>query len=366
MTPTHFIGQHRDELDTPVLLVDLDILDRNIARMARVITKEAGVRWRPHTKGMKSPALAHYLQRAGAQGVTCAKLAEAEIMAAHGIQDILVANQVVGPIKADRLARLQQFTRVTCAVDSVEGATALGRAAIEHDTVIPVLIEIDTGIHRSGTQPGEATVRLAEAITQVEGIRLMGLMTWEAMGAQPEKMHEKKQEVARLLGAFTDTAEACRQRGFPIEILSCGGTVTYWMSAFHPGITEIQAGGGIYGDMMYRGKGVDHEPALTVMTTVTSRHSAQTVTTDGGRKSMSMDLADPQPIGIDDMVKLTLSAEHAIVDVSKPRDTPGVGDHLEFIAGYSDTTVFLHNHMVGTRQGIVEVVWPILGRGHLT
>ena len=172
--------------------------------------------------------------------------------------------------------------------------------------------------------------------------------------------------MARLLDAFTSTAEACRQRGFTMEIRSCGGTVTYWMSAFHPGITEIQAGGGIYGDMMYRGKGVDHEPALTVMTTVTSRPSAQTVTTDGGRKSMSMDLADPQPIGIDDMEKLSLSAEHAIVDVAEPRDTPRVGDRLEFIAGYSDTTVFLHNHMVGTRQGIVEVVWPILGRGHLT
>ena len=131
MRPIDLIGQPVAALDTPVLLVDLDVLERNIGHMKRVIVDEAGVRWRPHTKGMKTPALAHLLQRRGAQGITCAKLAEAEIMAYSGIDDILIANQIVGPQKAERLARAQGFARVMSAVDSVAGVEGLVLAVPE-------------------------------------------------------------------------------------------------------------------------------------------------------------------------------------------------------------------------------------------
>ncbi|MBI1929935.1 alanine racemase, partial [Candidatus Poribacteria bacterium] len=131
MTYTGLIGQPKEALDTPVLLVDLDVLERNIERMARTIIQEAGVNWRPHTKGMKTPALAHILLEAGAYGITCAKLGEAEVMAAAGVRDILIANQIVGPQKIARLVNLRRHADVIVAVDNADNVAALNRAAIE-------------------------------------------------------------------------------------------------------------------------------------------------------------------------------------------------------------------------------------------
>ncbi len=361
------IGLQVDELDTPVLLVDLDVLERNIERMRRVIIDEAGLRWRPHTKGMKTPALAHMLQRAGAQGITCAKLAEAEIMAASGIKDILIANQVVGSLKAARLARLQRSTRVLSCVDSVRGTQFLGEAARAEGIDIPVVIELDTGMGRAGVLPGEATVALAKQVDQIEGVNLCGLMTWESTAAKEPSIEAKRAASARMLGSLVDSAEACRAQGLNMEILTCGGTLTYWYSAFHPGITELQAGGGIYGDAMYCHRfGVDHEFALSIMSTVTSRPTPQRIICDAGKKTMSADMAQPIPLGLGEVAEYKQSAEHGIIELVAASDTPQIGDHLHWIAGYSDTTVFLHNELVATRDGVVEAVWPLPGRGKLT
>ena len=161
MPQLNYIGQGIDQLDTPVLLVDLEVLERNIERMARVIIHEAGVRWRPHTKGMKTPALAHMAIRAGASGVTCAKLGEAEVMAAAGVRKILIANQVVGKQKVTRLANLRRHANVIVAVDSVENVDELDRAGITKGVKLGVVIEVDVGMKRAGLLPGEPTLTLA-------------------------------------------------------------------------------------------------------------------------------------------------------------------------------------------------------------
>ncbi|MBT3346754.1 MAG: DSD1 family PLP-dependent enzyme [Gemmatimonadetes bacterium] len=361
------IGLPIEALDTPTLLVDLDILERNLQRMKRIIMDEAGIAWRPHTKGMKTPTLAHMLMRAGAHGITCAKLGEAEVMAAGGVQNILIANQVVGPLKAKRLARLQRSTSVLSCVDSECGAAFLGAAAIAEGTRVPVVIEVDTGMGRAGVLPGDATVDLAKRVDQIDGVELVGLMTWEAAAAKEADIDAKRAAATRMLTGLTESADACRAAGLNMEIVTCGGTLTYWFSAFHPGVTEMQAGGGIYGDAMYCHKyGVDHEFALTIKSTVTSRPTPRRIICDAGKKTMSADVAWPIPQGIGDVAEMKQSAEHGIIELVAPSDTPAVGDHLHWIAGYSDTTVFLHNELVATRGGIVEAVWPLLGRGKLT
>ncbi|NKB70070.1 MAG: DSD1 family PLP-dependent enzyme [Candidatus Latescibacteria bacterium] len=363
---THLIGQPVHALDTPVLLLDLDILESNILRMADTIITQGQKGWRPHTKGMKTPALAHKLLAAGAHGVTCAKLGEAEVMAAAGIADILVANQVVAPQKITRLVNLRRHADVKVAVDSRENADALDRAALDKGVVLNVLIEVDTGMERAGTLPGAPTLALARHIHACKGLHLAGLMTWESHVIRIKDLDEKKAAVDRALTDFTDTAQQCREEGIPIDIVSCGGTGTYQISAFQPGITELQAGGGIYGDAVYHYQfGVEHPFALTVRTTVTSRPAPDRVICDAGKKTMTGDAELPRPIGLPPVKNVSLSAEHGVVLLEEASDTPRVGDQFELVVGYSDTTVVLHDYLFGVREGVVETIWPLWGRGRL-
>ncbi|MBX6773282.1 MAG: alanine racemase, partial [Chloroflexi bacterium] len=186
------IGRSKWELDTPALCVDLDVMDRNIRKMAgRIIG--AGKNWRPHTKGQKVPAIAHKEIAAGAIGVTCAKLGEAEVMAGAGIRDILIANQIVGREKIARLVGLQRHADVMVAIDSPENAREISDAATAMGVTVRVLVEVDVGLHRAGVEPGEPALRLSEYAAALPGLRYSGLMAWEAHATtilDPEKKRE--------------------------------------------------------------------------------------------------------------------------------------------------------------------------------
>ena len=360
------IGQPREALDTPVLLVDLDILQRNIDRMSKTIIQEAGVGWRPHTKAMKTPVLAKMCLKAGAQGITCAKLGEAEIMAAAGIRDILVANQIVGATKIERLVRVCEEADVMVCVDDIENVKAIDEAAGEKGVRPRVLIEVNVGMERAGVLPGEPTQELAKQIAQLQNVRFAGLQTWESHALGAPDVVEKKRMITESLRTLIDTAEGIRRAGVPVEIISCGGTGTYWISAFVPGVTEIEAGGGIYCDIAYRhGYGVDHEYALTLLSTVTSRPTPSRIICDAGFKTLSGHHGDPQPLDCGEVDSFVLSAEHGIIRLHRPTESPRAGDKIEIIPGYSDSTVFLHDVLYGIRDGRVEAVWPLLGRGKL-
>jgi D-serine deaminase-like pyridoxal phosphate-dependent protein len=359
------VGQPKTALDTPALLVDLDVMEGNIAKMAKTF-RDNKVSWRPHTKGMKIPALAHRLIKAGAIGVTCAKLGEAEVMAAGGIADILVANQIVGPVKIARLVNLQHHSNVMVAADNWDNIQEIDAAARAKGVNVRVLIEVNTGMNRAGTLPGQPTVDLAKKVAGLKGVKLAGLMTWEAHTLRITDMAEKKKAVESAIATFVETAEACRKAGVEIGIVSCGGTGTYWMTATQKGITEIQAGGGIFSDMLYRNSfGVQHPYAMTILATVTSRPDPKRIICDAGKKTMTGDAAMPEPIGLGKVTSMFLSAEHTIIGLADPAERPKVGDKQEFVVGYSDTTVNLHDELVGIRGGKVEVVWSILGRGKL-
>jgi D-serine deaminase-like pyridoxal phosphate-dependent protein len=359
------VGSPKAQLDTPALCVDLDIMARNIARIADTC-RTHGVAWRPHTKGQKVPAIAHKLLAAGAIGVTCQKLGEAEVMAAAGIRDILVANQIVGDQKIARLVNLLRHADVIVAVDNPANIAALDAAARAKGVRLRVVIEVNIGGNRAGVEPGEPVVALARCITEHPGLRFTGVMGWESNATSIKDQAEKARAVTAAVGLLTQSTQACREAGFPVDIVSCGGTGTYQFTAALPGVTEIQAGGGSFSDMRYRTKFlVDHPAALTMMTTVTSRPNPCRIICDAGKKAMSSDAAEPWPVGVANVKSVSLSAEHARIELTEPNTHLLVGDRVEFIVGYGDTTVHLHEELYGIRDGVVEIVWPVLGRGRI-
>jgi len=364
-TQTNMIGRPVGDLDTPVLLVDLDKLERNIAKLRQVIIAEAGIGWRPHTKAIKTPAIAHKLLQAGAHGVTCAKLSEAEVMAAAGIRDILISNQVVGNAKITRLVHLLRHADIIVAVDCDAHVKALDAAAQAAKMRLRVVVEVNIAMNRAGVEPGEPAVALAKQVASCRSLRFAGLMAWEGgrLAEIPEP-DEKRKKIEAAVSLITASAERCRAAGLPVEIVSCGGTGTYWITARLPGVTEVQAGGGIFCDVHYRRDyGVQHEYALTILTTVISRPTPTRIICDGGWKTMAQQPALPEPLDLGEIKSLKLSAEHATIELASSRSTPQVGDRVEFVVGYSDATVFLHDHLYGARGGCLEVIWPILGRG---
>jgi D-serine deaminase-like pyridoxal phosphate-dependent protein len=361
------VGRPVRELETPLLVVDLDRFERNVATMRQVIVVEAGIRWRPHTKAIRVPALVHRLVQAGATGVACATVGEAEMLAAAGVQDIMIANQVVGAPKVARLVSLARQADLVVAVDCGQHLRALDGAAQAAGLRLRVVVEVNTGMGRAGVEPGEPAVELARMAAACRALRFAGVMGWEggriASIAQPD---DKRRAIEAAVGRLTESAARCRAAGLPVGIVSCGGTGTYGIAARQPGVTEVQAGGGVFGDVYYRTHcGIAHERALTVVTTVISRPTPTRIICDAGWKRMAQHPAPPEPLDVGEVKSLTLSAEHATIELAAPRSSPAVGAPVEFVAGYSDATVFLHDVLYGVRAGRVEAAWPIPGRGRL-
>lgn len=360
------VGVSVDELDTPALLVDLDIMEANIARAAAEC-RANGIQWRPHFKGQKTPEIVRKEMEAGAIGSTCAKLGEAEVLVEAGITDLLVANQIVGPQKIARLIALIGKGDVKVAVDSRAVSDPIGAAAAAAGKVQGVLIEVNTGMNRAGTEPGADTVALAKHIAATPGLKLRGIMGWEAHAVAIADGNEKAAVVADAIGHLVETAKAIRAAGIECEIVSCGGTGTFPYCARQPGVTEIQAGGLIFSDELYRTKfGLGFPQALTVLATVVARPTPTRVILDAGKKTMSNDAAPPRPLGVASSKPVGLSAEHTTVVLDAPSDTPKVGDKMQFVVGYSDTTVHLHEKIQAIRNGRVEETWVVKARGKLS
>ena len=356
------IGISKWDLDTPALLVDLDIMENNIRLMA-MRCKSNGLEWRPHSKGHKTPAIAHKQIQAGALGITCAKLGEAEIMAASGIRDILVANQVVGQQKVARLAHLQHQARVMVAVDDPYHIETLSEAAVKAKTVIPILVEVNIGMDRCGAQPGKPALEMAQQADLAPGIIFEGIMGYEghAMSmADPEKEKACREAIAYL----ADTRACIETEGLKVDIVSAGGTGTLAYTPELSGITEIQAGGGIFMDTYYTNDlhVRDLDQALTILTTILSHRAPHRAVADAGRKTTSSQFSMPEVKNHHGITVTGLSAEHALLKLDNPTQLIKVGDKLELVSGYSDMTVFLHDRIYGTRDDKIECVWEILGR----
>jgi D-serine deaminase-like pyridoxal phosphate-dependent protein len=359
------VGLPVTDLDTPALLIDLDCLQHNIDRMAGHF-KDRGVAWRPHAKAFKCPAIAHLLRRAGALGVTVAKVSEAEVMAAGGIDDILIAHLVVGPSKAARLAALQHHADVKVTVDHAEHVAPLGQAAEAAGVTIGVLVDVDLGMNRTGVATPDGAVRLAHQVSTTAGLRFDGLMGYEGHTLMIPDQAAKRAAVTTAIGKLLEARDAVEATGLKCRILSAGGSGSYQYTADIPGITEIQAGGGIFACQYYTQvcRVTGHLPSLTLLATAVSRPSHDRAILDIGHKSVSQHRTLPVLRDYPKCQVVGLSAEHAIVEV-EPGTKLKIGEKVHVIPGYSDFTLVLHDRVLAYRRGRVQAVWDLLGRGQL-
>ncbi|MGY8825513.1 MAG: DSD1 family PLP-dependent enzyme [Candidatus Latescibacterota bacterium] len=360
------IGASVESIDTPFLKLDLDILEKNI-RYISSYCREHRCAWRPHSKAHKSPQIAHMQIAAGAIGITCAKLSEAELLVDHGIEHILLANQLVTQAKWNRLGQLQTRSEVIATIEDLDIIPLAAEAARHSGQSIPLLIELDIGMGRVGVEPGDKTLSLAQRIAETEGLSFRGLMGYEGhvLSVQPETA--KKKACIEAINYLLSSRDLLAKNGLNAEIISAGGTGSFAYTAAISGITEVQAGGGIFMDAKYRDEFhvSDLQVALTLLASVTSRRPGQVVT-DSGFKSMSAHHGSPQACGRNDLELKYLSAEHGVFTMAEDAPLPALGERLEFTLGYTDSTTFLHDVFWGVRNGKVECVLPILGRGLLT
>jgi D-serine deaminase-like pyridoxal phosphate-dependent protein len=361
------VGNHKSEIDTPALLIDLDAMERNLARMADFMDgKTAHIR--PHVKLHRAtPILAHKQIAAGGVGLTCAKLAEAELLGAAGFTDILIANQIVGAQKIRRLVNLAAYTDVIVAVDHPDNVRALSEAAAARGVTLRVLVEVDIGHHRCGVPPFTPVLELARLVHESPGLRFMGLMGYDGhltLKVTPEERALKALESARLLVETRHNVEAS---GLPVPIVSASGTFTYRYASQVEGITEIQAGTYLLMDTTFRDKGVtEFELALSVIGTVTSRPSPTLAILDIGRKAMDTGWGMPQVKSHPGATMTSMSQEHGRMDVSGVENPPHIGDQVELWAADCNCTINLYDRFYAMRGEIVEAVWEIPGRGAST
>ncbi|MGA2626286.1 MAG: DSD1 family PLP-dependent enzyme [Candidatus Bathyarchaeia archaeon] len=358
------------EYDTPALVLDIEAAERNIKRMGEYFRGKK-VHLRPHVKVHKSPFLAHKQIAAGAPGITCAKLSEAEVMANSGIEDILIANQIVGPYKIRRLVNLSRYCKLRVLVDDIGNAIEISKFATEAGSKIGVLIEVNLfrnleGIlDRCGVRPGQPAVDLTHKIADLNGLEFKGLMGYEGSLRKFTTPESRINAVEQALGPLIETKRQIEKSGLPVEDVSCGGTMSYDLASRVEGVTEVEAGSYVFMDTTYNKYGIDFEYALTILTGVVSRPRREKVIVDAGLKTISGEHGLPPIKGRGDMECMGLNAEHGHYRLSRPSDSPHSGDKLEMLPTHVDTTVCLHDNYIIARKGEVEGTLRIEGRGKL-
>ena len=356
------LGKSLAELDTPALLVDLGALDRNIATMAAA-ARAAGADWRPHIKASKAPELAKRLIAGGAVGVTSAKVSEAEQMVDGGVDDILIANEIVGPIKIARLAKLATRARLCVAVDDATNLREIAAAMSAAGTSIDVLVDVNVNMNRCGVPP-EAALPLAQRAIELDGVSLRGLMGYEGhvMNMEPE---EKGRETIAASEVLTEARRLVEAGGIDVGCTSGGGTGNYWITLKQGHLSELQAGGGVLMDATYSAMGVrNHAHALFVLTQIISTPDGKRAIGDAGWKTTGRHTGMPLVLGREDLEVVGLSAEHTHYRLA-PEAQLRPGDKIELIPSYSDSTVFLHRQIYAMRDGAVEAVWDVAAAGML-
>jgi D-serine deaminase-like pyridoxal phosphate-dependent protein len=284
-------------------------------------------------------------------------------MVEHGILDVLIANQVVTPGALAELARLNRDASVMVAIDAPPHVALLAAVARQAGVVLPVVIEVDIGLGRAGVQPGEAVLALARTVQSHAALRLCGLMAWEGQTTRIADPQAKRSAIEASVGLLLQSAQCCRDAGVAVDIVSCGGTGTYLHTGTLAGVTELQAGGGVFGDLRYRGEfHVPLEPALTLRSSVLSRPTPRRIVCDAGWKHHGLHPTPAQPLGLPGPLRLAWSAEHLTIECGQDTALPRVGERIDLAVGYADSTVFLHRELFAMRNGAIENVLPLPAR----
>lgn len=358
------VGIDKKDIDTPALVIELPAIEQNIAKMAD-FARGQGVGLRPYVKTHKSTILARKQMAAGAIGIGCATIEEAEVMAAAGIGDILIGNQIVGPVKMARLTRLAQDTGIIVAVDDYQNVNDLSTAAQATAVKVRVLVEVDVGAHRCGVQPGDAALQLARHVDTAAGLEFCGFMGYEShlqLIAEPD---ERAAQVEKEVGLLVNTAKVAKSAGMRVTIVSAAGTLTYKEAGKLPGVTEIQPGTYIFMDSRYYARQTDFRCALTVLTTVISHPVDNYLVVDAGSKALSQDGGMPEVKDLPGAKLMRMWEEHGKIELAEPIPGLKVGDKIEIFPSHVCTTVNLYGKFFAVRNDRVEAIWEISTRGKL-
>jgi D-serine deaminase-like pyridoxal phosphate-dependent protein len=362
-------GAHIDEIDTPALIVDLDRMEANITAMAD-LARRHGVALRAHAKSHKIPALAWRQVRAGAEGIACQKLGEAEVMAEAGLPDIMVSYPIIGSIKVRRLLGLARRLHFTTVVDSLEGARPLSAAAVADGLVVDTLLEVDSGYHRCGVSPDDAPAMARAIAHELPGLRFKGLLAYEGHVYGLNRPDEVARAASASYDVLGSVADRLRESGIPVECVSAGSSVSAEAAAAHPAITELRAGGYIFNDrsVVMLGGATEQQCSLTVLATVVSKRGSDHVVIDAGAKAMSLATLSGVPgygliLGHEDALLRKVADEHGMIAVPPGGRPFTIGERVSIVPNEHNTVVNQFPELVGVRGGRVECVWPIAGRG---
>jgi D-serine deaminase-like pyridoxal phosphate-dependent protein len=363
------IGKNIDDLSTPAVVVDLDVLESNVARMA-ASAREAGVRLRPHAKTHKCPEIARLQRAAGAWGLSVAKVGEAEVFAEAGFDDLFVAFPVVGEDKGNRLLSLADRVRLAVGVDSVEGARTLARPFREAGRSLDVLLKVDVGYGRVGVLP-ERAAEVARRVASLPGLRLRGVFTHAGHGYLAEG-RAAVDEIARLEGERLVAAAAeLRAAGLAVEEVSVGSTPTAAGAMRVAGVTECRPGNYVFHDASQVGLGTCglEDCALTVVATVVSVPAPDRAVVDAGSKTLSSDPLRPLPGGYGQLRGRSsriekLSEEHGVVAVAEG-ESFRVGERVRILPNHACVVANLHDCLVGVSGDRVETILLVAARGRV-
>lgn len=354
------IGRHKIEVDTPALLLYMDTVERNISRMAQFFADKT-CKLRPHVKTHKLPLIAHRQIEAGAIGITCAKLGESKIFLEAGIKNVLIANEIVGKTKIEKLIHLSTYGHLIVCVDQFENAKEISEAARNRGRKINVLVEVNVGLNRCGVLPGKPAKEFVQRISALKNLAFRGIMGYEG-GMFISDMEEKAKKVRECNQRLVETKKLIEKDGFPVEIVTAGGSNTFTLTGIYPGITDIQVGSYVTMDSYNKYYGLDFEQAISVLTTVISRPEKGRAVTDAGMKSLSTD--NGLPLCTQRGISISkLNEEHGHLKIENPGCDLSVGDKIEIIPSHGCTTIPLYGRYVIIRNDIVESVMEIHARG---
>ena len=366
------IGMAYEDIQTPCLILDLDALERNVKKMGDY-ARAHNMRHRAHGKMHKSvDVLKLQMEQGGAIGVCCQKVSEAEVFARAGIKEILVSNQVRDPAKIDRLAQLPKISggSVIVCVDDVANIADLSKAAQKHGTTLGIFVEIDCGAGRCGVTTTPAVVEIAKAAAAAPGLRFVGIQAYQGAMQHMDSYEDRKAKLDVAIAMVKDAVEALKQEGLEPELVSGGGTGSYYFDSNSGVYNELQCGSYAFMDGDYgrihdqNGKRIDQgewENALFILTSVMSHAKPDKAICDAGLKVQTLDSGLPFIYGRDDVKYIKCSDEHGVIE-----DKNGVlkvNEKLRLVTGHCDPTCNVHDWYVGVRGGKVETLWPVSARG---
>lgn len=358
------------QLDTPVLLIEEDPFLRNMKRMQE-LTNNAGITYRPHAKAHKSAEIAKMQKGAGAVGVCCAKLGEAEVLVSHDIKDILITTPVIGISKLTRMMQISKEATISVVADNPDNLSEMAAVAQTCGIRPDVVIEVDVGQGRCGVQPGDPALQLAYEVMNADWLNFKGLQGYQGAIQMMASFAERDAAARKAVGLLTDTADLIRKAGLPLEYLTGGGSGTSIIDAASAGLTELQPGGYLFMDSRYReiewdhGNSIPFEQSLTVLASVISLPEPGRCILDMGLKAISSDGGPPSPVNLPGAVFKFGGEEHSELTFEDGKCPLALNDKVAFVPTHCDTTVNLYDRFIAYSDDEVVAVWSIAARGRV-